>query len=64
MAGVSYDGNELSPAPPAALHKPQHDWISVEDVGPAKFSSKASGVKLNAISEKPNGDITLTITIS
>jgi len=40
MASGSYNGNELSPSHPAGLHKMQHAWVSIQDVGPAKGKTK------------------------
>jgi immune inhibitor A len=42
MAGGSYNGSELTPAHPAGLHKLQHGWINVEDVGPKKGTTKVT----------------------
>lgn len=42
MAGGSYNGGELSPAHPAGLHKMQHAWVDVLDVGPKKGTTKIS----------------------
>jgi immune inhibitor A len=33
MAGGSYNGNENSPAHPAALHKVQHGWLDLVQIG-------------------------------
>ena len=32
MAGGSYNGNGMRPAHPAALHKSQHHWITIEEI--------------------------------
>jgi len=40
MASGAYNGRELSPAHPCGLHKLQHDWVSVKDIGPAKGRTK------------------------
>jgi immune inhibitor A len=34
MAGGSYNGNGARPAHPAGLHKMQHGWVPVEELGP------------------------------